>query len=91
MTSPELHPPRYRVLHTTEGRVLAIAPLEAHRLEDGTQLGSDFIPDEGQLVTEVQLTREQRERPLAELLHEHDVAIDFAARRLVFTPRPKAD
>ena len=85
------HPERYQVLHTREGTVLAIAPSATISLEDGTRLGSSFTPAEGQFVTEVELTREQQARPLAQLLEDHEIALDIAAGRLVFTPRQRAD
>ena len=89
MTSERDQPAVYRVLHTDEGTVLALTPVATTRLEDGTELRSDLIPGPGEAVTEVALTPEQRRVPLIQLFEDHDVAIDFAERRLVFTPRPK--
>jgi hypothetical protein len=91
MTSRQPQPHVYQVLHTDEGTVLALCPAEAVTLQDGTRLGSVLIPVAGELVTEVELTAEQRRTPLAHLLEDHDIALDFSAKRLVFTPRQKAD
>jgi hypothetical protein len=87
---PSEHQPRvYKVLHTEEGTVLALIPAESIKQDDGTEIASEVVPGHGEAVTEVELTPEQLQVPLIQLFEDHDVHIDFAERRLVFTPRPR--